>query len=78
MQDLALALTGSSTCTLIAFVFPAILFVMAAKEAAGKSDNPPPSQREVALAMAVGAVGSVFGTIATIAVLRHGGASHGR
>jgi FtsH-binding integral membrane protein len=36
---LALALTGSSTCTLIAFVFPALLFVQAAKEAQGKSDE---------------------------------------
>ena len=39
-QDMALALTGSSTCTLIAFVFPALLFVQAAKEATGKSDAP--------------------------------------
>ncbi len=38
-QDMALALTGSSTCTLIAFVFPALLFVQAAKEAQGKSDE---------------------------------------
>ena len=36
---MALALTGSSTCTLIAFVFPALLFVQAAKEAQGKSDE---------------------------------------
>ena len=35
-----MALTGSSTCTLIAFVFPALLFVQAAKEAQGKSDAP--------------------------------------
>ena len=40
LQDLALALTGASTCTLIAFVFPALLFVQAAKEAQGKSDAP--------------------------------------
>ena len=118
-----MALTGSSTCTLIAFVFPALLFVQAAKEAQGKSDAPvriyptctyipssmpdaphrtvlppiqlswskltvasfvactqqPPPANQVRMAMAAGIAGCVFGTIATIAVLKHGSAGgHGR
>ena len=118
---MALALTGSSTCTLIAFVFPAVLFVQAAKETNLKADSPvrektrktplctssfglfrshlrdhrmmlteccvcvclgvalqPPPPSQVRMAMIVGVVGCIFGTIATIAVLKHGGGGHGR
>ena len=30
--DMALALTGSSTCTIIAFIYPALLFVVRVRE----------------------------------------------
>ena len=57
-----MALTGSSTCTLIAFVFPALLFVQAATEAQGKSDETvrvyrmytPPGLKHCALLLLIG------------------------
>jgi hypothetical protein len=75
------ALTGSSTCTIIAFIYPAMLYVVAMRNPSYKANSVGAvgvGRGSVPMAYALGLVGSVFGLIATATVLRHGGTSHGR